>query len=260
MSEKYITKRNNDWYTLFCDGPDHDAVYGVRRGGEFGELIIGKELIEFENGDISIRNRRFKQTTGLISLLFKREPTKYSTEDMSSYKMILLLSNAHKQLYEENGKINSNRSLKWHKWQISGFWGGRYQEWQVAGVAGGRGGRSGRCQEWQVSGRCQEWQVSGRCQEWQVAGVADGRSGRLKKWQVAGVAGGRSDRLQEWQVAGSRCSPHCSWRGKGGREGEREKEGDEYIWKTVKYTCEKKNADSGADELNVPSREAMPAA
>ena len=84
-----------------------DTSYGVRvlKSG----LKIGNHPVRFKDGFIHIGNNNYVITKGLLELIFKVNPnTKFvTTDDFTTYKEIILSTNAHKKNYKANEEIRS---------------------------------------------------------------------------------------------------------------------------------------------------------
>ena len=63
---------------------------------------------------ISIKERHFKGTRGLWELLSRKNVTRgvVRTEDLKRYNTILQLTNAHLQVYEPGGNVQTSRGPK----------------------------------------------------------------------------------------------------------------------------------------------------
>lgn len=94
------TERNRKYYT-------------ANISGQHGGVFIGNHEVTISTEFISVKRRRFKRTEGLLSLICSENPTNYDDDDLELYKQILILTNAHKQNFERNGKIVRNNSKKY---------------------------------------------------------------------------------------------------------------------------------------------------
>ena len=68
---------------------------------------------DFQNNSMLIINEKYTLTHGLVNLLTKEHPDGYTTKDLSEYREILLLTNAHKRKFNRNEHINSTRIWKY---------------------------------------------------------------------------------------------------------------------------------------------------
>lgn len=91
-----------------------DSTYGVRADGR-GGTVIGNSKIAFEKFQVIVRNRKYKTTIGLLELLFKQKPNKdlLDVDDLNAYKEILMLTNAHRQMYSAEKPVNRNKGKKY---------------------------------------------------------------------------------------------------------------------------------------------------
>ena len=89
-----------------------DLMTGVRKHN--GKLMIGSSPISFKSDFISVGQRTFPCSSGLIELLFKKHLSKedFTNNDLEIYKNILELSNAHRKQYKSDGDIKGTRSKK----------------------------------------------------------------------------------------------------------------------------------------------------
>lgn len=93
-----------------------DHTFGVRPNFDTDTWWIGNKEIVFDKQDnIHIENKMFGGTKGLFELLFKRIPNKnlITKLDLSKYKNILELTNAHKQGHHQDAKIASSHGVKY---------------------------------------------------------------------------------------------------------------------------------------------------
>jgi hypothetical protein len=93
--------------------PELDKTYGMRHSGNRWHL--GDSIIYVDNKDIIINKKRYKGTQGLYELLFLKNPDEniYNDSDLQTYRAMLLATNAHKQRFEQNKQVNSNRGSKY---------------------------------------------------------------------------------------------------------------------------------------------------
>ena len=91
-----------------------DYTYGVRYVD--GKWMISPLEID-EDDNFIIKGVRYKGTPGLYELVFMKEPDEgvYNEADLTSYKAILIATNAHKHHYLASAQINSNRGTKYKK-------------------------------------------------------------------------------------------------------------------------------------------------
>jgi hypothetical protein len=89
-------------------------VYGIRSDGK--RWLMGDSPISVENDKIKIKGKVFQGSQGLYELLFMKSPNEkfYNKNDLDIYKEMVLLTNAHRQLYEPSKQINSNKGTKYN--------------------------------------------------------------------------------------------------------------------------------------------------
>jgi hypothetical protein len=92
---------------------DDTYYYGVRKEGQ--HYVIGSCRMEIKSKYILIRGEKFFLTHGLMELLTRNFPKGYSNKDLSEYKKILLLSNAHKKEFDSAQRIVCSRGWKYLK-------------------------------------------------------------------------------------------------------------------------------------------------
>lgn len=86
----------------------NDTQFGVRKVRD--NLKIGNFIVKFHKSTLKIRSTSFPITTGLLDLLYyKKPPESYTKADLQQYKEILILTNAHKKIFDAN---NSPRKLQ----------------------------------------------------------------------------------------------------------------------------------------------------
>lgn len=91
-----------------------DTEFGIRREDDGTFMIGDSPLTVDENGDIIIHGETFKGTVGLWELLTRKDVnTKLTTKkDLSTYKKILQLTNAHLEDNKLHNKIKTTRGSK----------------------------------------------------------------------------------------------------------------------------------------------------
>lgn len=109
-----------------------DHIYGMRY--QAGQWMIGDSKVKIdENDNIHIKGKRYKGTPGLYELMFLRLPIKYNKKDMSTYKSILMDTNAHKKYYKDTTQLNGNRGVK-YKTIISKLFGTKERKHKGRGL------------------------------------------------------------------------------------------------------------------------------
>jgi hypothetical protein len=98
------------------DKRDFDTNTGIRYNPVNEQLMIGNkqvELLKPDSPNFKIDGFVYNGTSGLYELLFKKDPTGYSVEDLQSYKRILNKSNALHRGYDPIQQPVGNRSTKY---------------------------------------------------------------------------------------------------------------------------------------------------
>ena len=92
-----------------------DKIYGVYK--KDNKLFFGNSPIIFDKGDIFVQNEKFPQTSGLLELLFRKDPNLniINHDDLSSYRDLMILTSAHKRRFEPNGDIRRHKSKKFNR-------------------------------------------------------------------------------------------------------------------------------------------------
>lgn len=74
-----------------------DHKYGVVYNPETEKFYIGDSELHIKDSDIVVKSKKYKGTTGLYELLFKKHPRDYTQEDENNYRSIILKTNAHRR-------------------------------------------------------------------------------------------------------------------------------------------------------------------
>jgi hypothetical protein len=104
-------------YVLLHLQPDKarelDKTYGIRADGS--RWLLGDSNITIKDDIINVANEEIKGSPGLFELLFMKEPDNqiYTNNDLAEYKNLLIITNAHKQRYDFQKQMNSNRGYKY---------------------------------------------------------------------------------------------------------------------------------------------------
>lgn len=99
-------------YWLYNDKKELDHIFGVRIDSD-GGYMIGNSPVEFHNDHIVINGNKYKGTSGLYELIFKKRPNNiYSKEDEKNYLQIILNCNAHREGHTSLGHLKSSRLIK----------------------------------------------------------------------------------------------------------------------------------------------------
>lgn len=93
----------------------YDKTYGVIHDSKIEKWMLGKSVIDFESqtGNIIINNKTYKGTKGLYELIFKKQPTNYTTEDKKNYQEILLSTNVYKRDFDPKGQVRGTNQIKY---------------------------------------------------------------------------------------------------------------------------------------------------
>lgn len=95
------------------NSPHLDPLYGFHMYNS--ELFLGNDPVKVRTrgSDMTynVRGRDFPISEGLTSLLLHNEPAAYNERDLKAYKEMLVLTSAHKNNYNEKGKIKRNTDL-----------------------------------------------------------------------------------------------------------------------------------------------------
>ena len=65
----------------------HDVVLGIYNGNN--QAKIGYKLVKINGNDLTISNQKYDGTKGLRSLLAKKHPNNFTTNDLENHKQIL---------------------------------------------------------------------------------------------------------------------------------------------------------------------------
>lgn len=111
LIEQYLKKLSTTSYRAYMD-----TSYGVRLDGR-GGMLIGDSPIVFTKTKTIVKGEKFNITPGLMELLMMKEPdpAKVTNDDLTNYRDILLLTNAHRQMYSAEKPINATKGVKYTK-------------------------------------------------------------------------------------------------------------------------------------------------
>ncbi|XP_044597509.1 uncharacterized protein LOC123274077 [Cotesia glomerata] len=95
---------------------DNDMRYGIRR--KHGELYMGDSPISFANDTITVKERSYPITSGLLELLFTKTPknTHVMQDDKTKYLEIIQRTNTHKESYDPSKSIYRDSTDKYKKY------------------------------------------------------------------------------------------------------------------------------------------------
>jgi len=90
--------------------------YGIRKDGDIFKIADSSVLVD-EDGDITIKETEFRGSERLWELLTRKRVNKehVTSEDLRTYRKILMLTNAHLEGYQPGGIIYVSRGEKFHE-------------------------------------------------------------------------------------------------------------------------------------------------
>jgi hypothetical protein len=93
-----------------------DTEYGILKDGDIFNIGDSSVLVD-QGGDITMKEKKFRVSEGLWELLtfMKMNKEHVTSDDLRTYKKILLLTNAHLEGYQPEGVINVNRGKKFRE-------------------------------------------------------------------------------------------------------------------------------------------------
>lgn len=103
-------------YLKIISTNEWDKPYGVRKLSK--QYKIGNAAISFTENEIMVDKEKYPMSVGLMELLFKRIPDHevITSDDLHSYKKIILDTNGHCKNYEALGAIRDAKSQKYIKY------------------------------------------------------------------------------------------------------------------------------------------------
>lgn len=114
VRNKFNGKLAKEYFSKLISGnKEIDHNYGVRVEGDY--WMLGNKVLEIDNDDLIISDKRYSGTRGLYELIFMNQPNEfiYSEKDMNDYKSILFDTNVFRTNYSTLGKVRSNRGRKY---------------------------------------------------------------------------------------------------------------------------------------------------
>ncbi len=109
QNQKNFIKQEND---LLASIKFEDNIYGVKCKNN-GSLFLGNFPISIIEDSISVHDKTYTLTKGLLSLLSKKLPLDYTEEDLQNYKDMLEQTNAH--LTKQCDRLKYCRGEKYQK-------------------------------------------------------------------------------------------------------------------------------------------------
>jgi len=93
-----------------------DTQYGIRKDGDKFKIGNSPVLVD-QDGDITIKENEFRGSEGLWNLLTRMNMNKehVTADELTKYKKILLLTNAHLEGYDPACAINVGRGKKFRE-------------------------------------------------------------------------------------------------------------------------------------------------
>lgn len=79
--------------------------YSIQTDLKTKEMRMGNAKAVLTKNEIKIGSRTFPSSSGVIDLLFLSRPSRYTPNDLDTYKSILEYTNAHRQQYLPNSRI-----------------------------------------------------------------------------------------------------------------------------------------------------------
>jgi len=82
----------------------------IRRDGDILKIGVSSVLVH-QDGEITVKAKEFRRSEGMWELLTRRRVNKehVKSNDQRKYTKILLLTNAHLEVYQPGGVINVSR-------------------------------------------------------------------------------------------------------------------------------------------------------
>uniref|UniRef100_A0A6P7H1N5 Uncharacterized protein LOC114349294 n=1 Tax=Diabrotica virgifera virgifera TaxID=50390 RepID=A0A6P7H1N5_DIAVI len=110
LPRKYITEMQADFLNK-----EFDHKYVVRFDETSEKLLIGNSEINIAGVDVLLKNKRYKGTSGLYELLFKKHPANFTDQDVNNYAKIVVATNAHRRHYLSSKQIDGSKLKKYKK-------------------------------------------------------------------------------------------------------------------------------------------------
>lgn len=103
LNEKYQQEIENRFHSI-----DLDKTYGPKKLSD-GNIILGDKEVKFIENSILIDGTTYSTTSGLIQLLFLKNPLIYNDNDLEVYKSILIQTSAHLTLKSKKIKKSGSK-------------------------------------------------------------------------------------------------------------------------------------------------------
>lgn len=94
----------------------NDPTYGPKYDVKISKWFLGSKVINFDKKTSEIiidNNERLPGTAGLYSLLFDKQPTDFTKDDLQYYKIILNLTNVHRRNFNATKQRRGTVGYKW---------------------------------------------------------------------------------------------------------------------------------------------------
>jgi hypothetical protein len=104
--EDYFNKLDSESLQL-------DKTYGPKKINQ--TWYLGNKELEFDGKYLLIDDEKFKNSKGLIKLIFNSAPNDYTKEDLEKYRKILELTNVYRQDFDEDSQIKGTKAYKYLK-------------------------------------------------------------------------------------------------------------------------------------------------
>jgi len=106
IDEENYQRGIENWF----QSPDIDRTFGPKKLAN-GDITLGDKEVKFTQRIIIIDESSYPTTSGIIQLLFLKNPTIYTDNDLKVYKSILIQTSAH--LTASGSKIRNTKCKKY---------------------------------------------------------------------------------------------------------------------------------------------------
>lgn len=100
MQDRYQTRALNN--------PTYFNIYQMNR-----KSYIGNDEVKINNTQLTIKDKVYSKTPGLMDLLMMMKPVSYTQKDLDTYKKIIVDTSCHKLNFDPNQRIVRNLSEKY---------------------------------------------------------------------------------------------------------------------------------------------------
>lgn len=94
----------------------NDPTYGPKYDVKISKWFLGSKVINFDKKTSEIiidNNERLPGTAGLYSLVFDKQPSDFTKDDLQYYKTILNLTNVHRRNFDATKQRRGTVGYKW---------------------------------------------------------------------------------------------------------------------------------------------------